>query len=319
MIPKPQWMLSLLLAAFGHLAFPVLAQQLSVTSKQSTASSQHASRMTHHYFKTSDDVRLHYLEAGDTGDNAKQTLVLIPGWIMPAAVFEAQLLDLSTHYRVLALDPRSHGKSDVAKSGHDPLRRTRDIDEFLKAAKVQDFILAGWSLGVLEALDYVARFHPQNLKGLILIDNSIGEGKPPTGGRSSNFPQTMNDPKKREAYMRQFSKDIFRKPAPPNIADAVVESALRAPPKVAIELLNQPYPRTYWRETLENQEVPVMYVVTPRLKDQAAALEAKRPPEMATVLIFEKAGHALFVDEAERFNTAVLDFSQRTFAGSKSP
>ncbi len=272
--------------------------------------------MTHHYFTTSDGVRLHYLEAGNTADKAKQTLVLIPGWIMPAAVFEAQLLNLSTHYRVLALDPRSHGKSEVAKSGHDPLRRTRDMDEFLKAAQVQDFILAGWSLGVLEALDYVERFRPARLKGLILIDNSIGEGKPPTAGRPSNFQQIMNDPKKHEAYMRQFSKAIFQQPAPASIANAVVASALRAPPRVAIELLNQPYPRTYWRETLEKQQVPVMYVVTPKYKDQAAALETKRPPHLATVLIFDQAGHALFVDQADRFNTAVLDFSHKTFASS---
>ena len=34
----------------------------------------------HRYFKTSDGVRLHYLEAG-TGP---ETLVFVPGWMMPA-------------------------------------------------------------------------------------------------------------------------------------------------------------------------------------------------------------------------------------------
>lgn len=298
------------------LSSPVHGQSVNDSTTRTDSAIKMTNVIKHHYFKTSDGVRLHYIEAANNPDQSKQTLVLIPGWIMPAAVFNAQIESLSRHYRVLALDPRSHGQSDIAKSGHDPLRRTQDIDEFLKAANVQDFILAGWSLGVLESLDYVARYHPKNLKGLILIDNSVGEGKPP-GGRASNFTQTMNDPKKREVYLRQFSKDIFRKPAPPEIAQAVVESALRAPPKAAIELINQPYPRTYWRETLEKQDIPVMYAITPRYKDQGEALETKRPPDKVTVLIFDQAGHAIFVDEADRFNAAVLDFSRRTFTGAQ--
>ena len=260
-------------------------------------------------FKTSDGVTLSYLEAG----SGARTIVFIPGWVMPAAVFQKQLSGLSEQFRVLAFDPRSQGRSQLTTLPHDTMRRTRDMDEFLKAAHVKDFILAGWSLGVLESLDYIARYHPAHLKGLILIDNSIGEGKPPAG-RSSNFQQTMNDPNKREPYLRKFSQDLFRTAPPPEMLQSVIDSALRVPPKTAIQLMNQPYPRTYWRETVESQNIPVMYAVTPRLKDQADALKAKRPPELATVLIFNDAGHALFVDKAEQFNQAVRTFSQAAFA-----
>jgi len=222
-----------------------------------------AAELQTQYFKTSDGVLLHYLEAGG-GD---QTIVFIPGWVMPAAIFQKQLLALSEKFRVLAFDPRSQGKSALTNLAHDPLRRTQDMDEFLKAAGVKNFILAGWSLGVLESLDYVARFNPAGLKGLILIDNSIGEGKPPAA-RSSNFQQTMTDPKKREPYLRKFSQELFLAPAPTEMLQAVIDSALRVPPKTAIQLMNQPYPRTYWRETVEHQTIPVMYCVTPRLTDQ---------------------------------------------------
>ncbi len=268
-----------------------------------------ASEIREHHFKTSDGVTLSYLEAG----SGTQTIVFIPGWIMPAAIFKKQLLALSERYRVIALDPRSQGNSELTALQHNPERRTKDMDEFLNAAQVKDFILAGWSLGVLESLDYVARFHPPQLKGLILIDNSIGEGQPPSG-RGSNFQQTMNDPKKREPYLRKFSQDLFRSPPAPELLQTVTDSALRVPPSIAIQLMNQPYPRTYWRETVEAQQIPVMYAVTPRLTDQAQALKAKRPPELATVLIFDKAGHALFVDQSEKFNKAVLDFSRHAFS-----
>lgn len=263
----------------------------------------------HHTFTTSDGVRLHYIEAG----RGNKTLVLIPGWLMPAAVFEKQFAALSKSYRVLALDQRSQGLSEVTTLSHAPKRRIQDIDEFLKAAQVRDFILAGWSLGVLESLDFVANYKPTGLRGLILIDNSVGEGKPPAG-RRSNFAQTMNDPVKREQYMRTFSQDIYRKPPPPELAQAVLDSALQAAPNVAIQLLNQPYPRTYWSETLQEQQIPVLYAIRPWLKEQAEALQRKRASDLITIEMFDKAGHALFVDEAEIFNQAVLKFSQQAFA-----
>jgi microsomal epoxide hydrolase len=271
-----------------------------------------ATPVQHHTFKTSDGVRLHYIEAG-RGD---KTIVLIPGWLMPAAVFEKQFTDLSKSYRVLALDPRSQGLSEVTTLSHAPKRRIQDISEFLKAAKVRDFVLAGWSLGVLESLDFVANYKPKGLRGLILIDNSVGEGRPPAG-RRSNFAQTMNDPVKREQYMRTFSQDIYRKPPPPILAKAVLDSALQAAPNVAIQLLNQPYPRTYWSETLQKQQVPVLYAIRPWLKEQGEALQKKRARDLITIEMFDKAGHALFVDEAESFNQAVLKFSQQAFARKK--
>jgi microsomal epoxide hydrolase len=266
----------------------------------------------HHTFTTSDGVRLHYIEAG----RGEKTLVLIPGWLMPAAVFEKQFAALSKSYRVLALDPRSQGLSEVTTLSHAPKRRIQDIDEFLKAAQVRDFVLAGWSLGVLESLDFVANYKPKGLRGLILIDNSVGEGKPPAG-RRSNFAQTMNDPVKREQYMRTFSQDIYRKPPPPVLAQAVLDSALQAAPDVAIQLLNQPYPRTYWSETLQKQQIPVLYAIRPWLKEQGEALQKKRARDLITIEMFDKAGHALFVDEAESFNQAVLKFSQQAFARKK--
>jgi microsomal epoxide hydrolase len=259
------------------------------------------------YFVTSDGVRLHYLEAG-TGD---RTLVFIPGWLMPAAVFGQQVESLSQHYRVLALDPRSHGLSQVYSGAHTPTVRVRDIDEWLAAAKVSEFVLAGWSLGVLEGLDYLERFRPSGLRGLILIDNSIGEGTPPAP-RSSAFFEKLADPARREALLKEFCAGLFRQAPPPGLLDAVQASALRVPATAARQTLAQPYPRTYWRDIVLRQEVPLLYAITPRFRDQGDALAAKRPA-LSNVLIFEQAGHALFVDEPARFNAAALALARRAF------
>jgi non-heme chloroperoxidase len=70
------------------------------------------------HFRTSDGVELHYLEAG-TG----ATLVFVPGWTMPAEIWEPQLRHFAATYRVIALDPRGQGRSERPAYGYYPSRR----------------------------------------------------------------------------------------------------------------------------------------------------------------------------------------------------
>jgi len=56
----------------------------------------------------------------------------------------------------------------------------------------------------------------------------------------------------------------------------------------------------------------LLYVVTPQLAEQAGNLQRNRPGTETAV--FERAGHALFVDEPERFNALIEDFAQRAFS-----
>ena len=265
--------------------------------------------VSEHYFKTSDGVRLHYVESGGGPD----TLVFIPGWLMPAAVFELQVRQLSDRFRVVAFDPRSQGKSEVFEGRHTPEARCRDIHELLQVLKPQRPILAGWSLGVMEVLDYLAHYKPADVAGLILIDNSIGEGRPPGGGASSSAAASSASPRDRSAYLRGFTLSLTKKPLSTALFDVIFASASRVPQSVAEELLAKPYPREYWRDTLLSQKVPVLYAIRPRFEEQGEALLRKRPT-LASVELFPEAGHALFLDEPARFNAAVTAFAEKTWA-----
>ena len=66
------------------------------------------------------------------------------------------------------------------------------------------------------------------------------------------------------------------------------------------------WPRSRWREALYSSAKPVLYVVTPRWAEQAANVQKNHPNAM--VEVFADAGHALFVDEPERFNALVERF-----------
>ena len=120
------------------------------------------------FFTTSDGVRLHVIEAGPRQADA---VVFVPGWTMPAWIFQAQIAALSRSHRVLALDPRGQGDSQVAESGYDHLRRGRDIAELLARLGPRPVVLVAWSLGVLDSLAYVQQYGDARLAGLVLVDN----------------------------------------------------------------------------------------------------------------------------------------------------
>src|SRR5437016_3126535 len=84
------------------------------------------------WFVTSDSVRLHFLSGGSgTGP----TIVFVPGWTMPADIWEPQLRYFVRSARVVALDPRSQGSSQRTPDGNYTDRRAQDIHELIAHIK----------------------------------------------------------------------------------------------------------------------------------------------------------------------------------------
>ena len=247
-------------------------------------------------------MSLHYREAG----HGPAVLILIPGWLMPAEVFDAQLAALGTRYRVAALSPRSQGGSQLFPGRHTAALRARDIRDFVRHVQPRRFVLAGWSLGVIESLVYVHRHSPRGLRGLVMIDNSIGEGPAPPKSLRDLLPSDMTDAE-HQAFMRDFAAGLFKAPPPPALLAAVEHSARRAPLAIARNLLQPWYPRDFYKRVVHRAWVPLWYAITPRYAGQAELLRSAKPS--ARVSVFEHAGHALFVDEAEAFNVQLEAFA----------
>ena len=253
------------------------------------------------FFVTSDGVRLHYLEAGQG-----HTIILVPGWTMPAWIWQPQIDFFARAYHVVALDPRSQGESEITWSGDEPLRRAEDIAELIaRTGGADPVLLVGWSLGVLDALAYVHVHGDGRLAGLVLVDNSVGENPPP---RAERHPHGYRKPPYDE-WVELFVHGMFTNPQPAGYLDRLTESALRTPKAIAHELLAYPLPRTYWREAIYSTMKPILYVVRPHLEGQAANLQANHPG--AESVVFQGVGHALFVDDPDRFDTLMQDFIRR--------
>jgi microsomal epoxide hydrolase len=256
------------------------------------------------YFVTSDGVRLHYLEAGL---RLGHTIVFVPGWTMPAWIWQPQLQAFASRYHVVAFDPRGQGDSDAPAWGYEPGRRGQDIAELIAHLEPVPVLLVGWSLGVLDTLAYVRTHGDATIAGLVLVDNSVGEEPPPP----PHPPRRPSPVLPHAIAMQRFVLSMFHHRPSERYLDRLTEATLHTPEPASRALLAYPLPRTYWRDAVYSTTKPVLYVVRPGwLSEQAANLARNRPGTQ--IAVFGDAGHALFVDDAARFNTLLAGFITRT-------
>jgi len=258
-------------------------------------------------FAASDGTRLHVLEAGPAGGSP--VIAFVPGWSMPAEIWRAQLVSLAPRYRVAALDPRGQGRSEIARTGYTADRRAADIAEFVD--RYPRVVLVGWSLGALESLHYVQARGEAKLAGLVLVDSSVGE---PPAPRSSSFRSDLK--RDRAAALDRFVRAMFRTARPEAELAALVAAAAQLPLDASLALLAYPYPREHWRAAAHAVKAPLLYVVTPQFAGQAKNLKRNRPA--TEIVVFEQAGHALFVDEPGRFDALLADFVSRHWTSGAS-
>ncbi|MCC6535145.1 MAG: alpha/beta fold hydrolase [Burkholderiales bacterium] len=256
--------------------------------------------MTSSYWRTSDGVRLHVIErSGLVQAHESPVLAFVPGWSMPAAIWQAQLQAFAPRYRVAALDPRGQGLSDVPQDGYSVERRVQDIAQFVE--RYPRVVLVGWSLGALEALHYVHAHGDAKVAALVLVDSSVGEQPPPPASRFTDALRAD-----RHQALNAFVQAIFRSERTAQELQALVDGALRLPLQASIDLLSYPRPREHWRDIARAFRKPLLYVVTPQFAAQAANLAHHRPG--TRIEVFAQAGHALFADEPRRFNALLEDF-----------
>ena len=252
------------------------------------------------FITTSDGVRLHYLESG-----SGPGILFVPGWTMPADIWEHQIRHFAARWRVVAMDPRSQGESDKPTEGHYPERRAQDIKEVVDQLKLAPVVLVGWSMGVTESLTYVEQFGTATLRAVVLVDGSIADERKPE--ETAQMWQWLKAAQvNRKEFAAKFVRSMYSQPQPEAYYERITNASLRTPTNSAITLIANVERRGDWRPVLAKLDRPTLYVYAPRMKAQAAMLKAALPA--ARLELFAQAGHALFVDEAARFNRLLEEF-----------
>ena len=263
------------------------------------------------FVTTSDGVRIHVM---DSGKGQAGTLVFIPGWTVPAEIWRPQIEYFTkAGYRVIAIDPRSQGDSDKPTEGHYPERRARDYKEVVENLKVNQPVIVGWSMAVGELLEYVDQFGADGLKGVVLVDGTVAlpPAFMPVFGKF--LKQMQVD---RKGFTDQFVRSWFARPQSPRYYSMMIDGVMKTPTNSAVALGAGAMGKMDLSPALTKlSSTPVLYVCTPQMKDQVTIVKGKLPN--ARVEIFEKAGHALFVDEPARFNVLLEGFMKSTQLSAK--
>jgi non-heme chloroperoxidase len=280
---------------YAWLLWPALLLHVSLHAATATVKNQ--------FFTTRDGVRLHYLESG-----AGPTILFVPGWTMPAEIWQPQIDYFSRTYHVVAVDPRSQGESDKPAQGNYPGGRAQDYKELIDHLGVSSVVMVGWSLAVSEALTYVDMFGTYKLNGLVLVDFGVYT-EPSQQERDHRYQQFHSFQSNRKQYAETFVRGMYHKPHSEQYLEGVVAASLKTPTNTGIALLGELAVSNDLRSALHKLNIPVLAAMTEN--NRAAAEMITSTVHGSQAEVFEDAGHCLFVDDADRFNTVLERFLRK--------
>lgn len=119
------------------------------------------------YIRSNDGVRIAVYEYNPQG---RETVLLIHGWPLTNKIYEYQLEPLICGgYRVITLDLRGFGSSDVPAGGYCYDQMAVDIYSVVRSMGLRAFTLVGFSMGGAIVLRYMRLFKGFGVKKLILL------------------------------------------------------------------------------------------------------------------------------------------------------
>jgi len=252
------------------------------------------------------DIKVHYVEAGG-GD---RTLVFVPGWTMTAEVWKEQIPYFAARgFRVLAIDPRSHGQTTRTDEGNTYQQQAADLNAFLRTLKIRRPILVGWSAGVVVLLEYVSSSEAEQPERLVLVDGGV------LGFKEGDYPGGMTMQQARSIVLSfqedrakatdQFVQGMFKTRQPQLVLTEITQGSIKVPTGTVISLLMDLFTGDR-RPLLPRVKVPTVIVMAEDNRLLGEYLQSKIGGSRCEVI--PEAGHAVFLEKPQAFNQVLESF-----------
>jgi pimeloyl-ACP methyl ester carboxylesterase len=222
-------------------------------------------------------------------------LVLLHGLGGSRATFRPVLAPLAERFRVIAPDIRGHGESDTPGGEWTTADVARDVPRLLSALGIARAHLVGFSVGGVLAMELAAT-DATTIETLVLA-STASEGN----RRAGDHYLELADKAEREggeAVRNAFIEDLPEVTAPDGTGFAKLARCMA---RLAVEPIT---PR------LCRIRCPVLILAGERdfLGPKAPAILAREMPH-AKLEIVAGAGHALHLEQPERFVQTIVDFA----------
>ncbi len=243
-------------------------------------------------------------------------VVFLAAWTFDATIWGNYIVALSDKgYRCVAPDRRGHGRSDVPMTGYDLETLTADVADVIEQRDLNDVTLVAYSMGSIEAVNYLARYGSKRISKLVLVAPTT-PFLVQTEDNPDAVPKVMVDAQN-EAIARNYPKWLTENAAPffmpdtPQIVRSwIMQMMLSVPLPVAMAC----------RKTIsfadlraEAAKIDLPTLIVQGDKDASAPLEISgaktaRLIKGSELKVYEGAQHGLPLTHGERLTPDLLAF-----------
>ena len=268
------------------------------------------------YIEVEPNVRLHVTDLGDG-----KPVVLIHGWPLSDAMYEYQYNTLLENgFRVIGITLRGFGESDKPYGQYNYDVFADDIKVILDKLKIQDATLGGFSMGGATVIHYMAKHKSAHVNKLALFGAAA-----PVWTKRSDFPfglWTKEDVNGLIALNGTDRPQLFANfgqifgASPTSVAPGlgqwlgtINQQASSYAMQEGLKTLRD----SDLREDLKQITVPtlILHGKQDHICSFDLAEQMKAMIKTSTLIAFEKSGHALFLEEREKFNTSLIEFVKK--------
>lgn len=266
------------------------------------------------YIEVEKGVKLHVTDLGEG-----KPIVLIHGWPLSDEMYEYQYQYLSRRgFRVIGITLRGFGKSDKPYGKYDFDVFSDDIKVVLEKLDIQSATLGGFSLGGAVVLHYVTKYNSAHISKLALFGAAA-----PSWKQREGFPDGLPDAAvqglinatktQRQDLIASFGAGFVAKEGniSKNVEKWLENINLQASPYAMTESISA-LSDLDLRPQLSKINIPVTIFqgVYDKNCPLVWAAQLQKGIKNATLIRFENSGHALFVEEMEKFNTELEKFAK---------
>ena len=284
-----------------------------VVSAQNNRKPASAGRLE--YIEVEKNVKLHVTDLGEG-----QPIVLIHGWPLSDEMYEYQYQYLSRKgFRVIGITLRGFGKSDKPYGRYDFDVFSDDIKVVLEKLKIENAVLGGFSMGGAVVIHYVTKYNAAHISKLALFGAAAPswrqrEGSPFGISEADGNGLVLQTMTARQDLIAGFGAAFPAKEGniSKNVEKWLENINLEASPYAITEsikaLLNLDL-----RPQLSKISIPVaiFHGTQDKLCSFEFANELNKGIKNSRIIRFENSGHALFVEESEKFNTELEKFAKQ--------
>ena len=265
------------------------------------------------YIEVAPNVKLHLTDLGEG-----KVVVLIHGYPLSDASWEYQYHALiKAGYRVIGITLRGFGQSDKPYGKYNYDQFADDIKMVLDKLDIKDATLGGHSMGGAIALHYIAKYNSAHVSKLALFSAAA-----PCHTKKPDYPYPFFTKEDITQWVELNNSDR------PALLAAVGERFALTPTSLSpgigawlggIEMQSSPYAMEQalialrdedLRDDLPKIKIPtlILHAKEDKIVSFALAEQISKAISGSQLVRFDKSGHALFIEEKDKFNAEFIKF-----------